>query len=177
MNWPSTTQVLQRYVDFSQVPPDRLALASERGTRVHEACAMYAQGLFSVMVLDNEIAGYVDSFRRWFDCVVAEVIMCETRLIDDALAFHGQPDILVKTPHGGILLVDYKTPLAKAKSWRLQMAAYRHLCVLAGHTPDRCGSLRLSPDGGTPKMEWYEDSAQDFNIFLCALQVHRFFNA
>lgn len=178
MNWPSATQVLQRYVDFSQVPPDRLALAAERGTQVHEACAMYAQGLFSVMVLDNEIAGYVDSFRRWFDRVVDVVILCETRLLDEAMAFHGQPDILVKAKHGEILLVDYKTPVALSKSWRLQMAAYRHLCELAGHVPDRCGSLRLSPDGKAPKMNWYEEeSAQDLNIFLCALNVHRFFNA
>jgi len=170
------TQIISPYVDFSHVPPDRLALASERGTRVHTACAAHAQGLF-MLGLPPDITGYVDSFRRWFDHVVDHVILVEERLADDAMGYHGQPDILVAAKHGETLLVDYKTPVAKSKSWRLQMAAYKRLCELAGYAPDRCGSLRLSPEGKTPAMQWYENSAQDITLFLQALNLWRFFYA
>jgi len=176
MIWPSVTQILNPYVDFSNVPHDRLVLASERGTLVHEACAALAQGVF-LMDIQPEISGYVESFRRWFYPVVDDVLLIETRLADEAMGYHGQPDILVRSKHGEILLVDYKTPLALSKSWRLQMAAYKRLCEMAGFAPDRCGSLRLSPEGKTPAMQWYENSAQDITLFLQALNLWRFFYA
>jgi len=123
-----------------------------------------------------ETQGYFDSFRRWFDKVVDTVIVTEERLTDLAFGYHGQIDLLVKSKHGEILLVDLKTPLIKAKQWQTQMAAYRHLVEKSEYpNPDRTGSLRLSPDGGIPTMDWYESHIEDFNIFLSCLNSYRYF--
>ncbi len=178
MIYPSVTKILQPYADFSMIKPDVLQAASERGTAVHDACFAYATGIPS-FGMDDSVKGYFESFRTWFDKMVSEVLLCEERIIDDALGFHGEPDLVVKAKNGETLLIDIKTPVTKSKSWRLQMAGYAHLIRRIKDIPiNRIGSLRLSPDGGTPKMDWYDGSRdQDFNVFMSALNVYRYFNS
>lgn len=174
---PSVTQVISPWSDFSMIPEKVLEVAAARGTLAHAVCLAYAQGLPSFGI-DESVQGYFDSFRRWFDHVVDEVLLVEERLVDPDFGFSGQPDIIVKAKHGEILFPDLKTPAAKSKSWRLQIAAYRHLAEkVKGITPDRCGSLRLNKEGKTPTMDWYEGSyPQDMRRFLMAVELHRFFN-
>jgi hypothetical protein len=172
---PSVTRIISPWVDFSKITPATLQGAAERGTLIHSACTSIALGIgwFPITNEGRAVVGYVNSFRRWFETVVAEVIFTERELADDRFGFIGHPDMLAST----ILLVDLKSPLAKSKSWRLQLAAYAHLCEQAGYRPDKIGSLRLHPDGKAPKMDWYEESRlQDFNIFLSCLTAYRFFN-
>jgi hypothetical protein len=178
MIYPSVTKVLSPYVDFSMIRDDVLKAAGERGTAAHNACFAYAAGLPSFGMPD-EVKGYFESFKRWFDSAVAEVLFIEERMIDDRFGFHGEPDILVKSKGGEVLLPDLKTPLAKSKSWRLQMAGYNRLIEISDYpNPDRIGSLRLSPEGKTPHMDWYEGNrAADFNVFLSCLNAYRFFNS
>jgi hypothetical protein len=175
MNFPSVTSVISPWVDFSHIPPDRLELASERGTRVHTACAAFAMG-FPPGGLQEGDHGYLQSFEQWFFTVVQDVILVEERLVHEALGFHGQPDLVIRARSGEVMLVDLKTPLVKSKSWRVQMAAYRELCIVNGYKIDRAGSLRLDPEGKPPKCDWYEEGAQDFTVFLSCLNATRFFS-
>jgi hypothetical protein len=175
MNFPSVTSVISPWVDFSHVPPDRLELASERGTRVHTACAAFAMG-FPPGGLQEGDRGYLQSYERWFFATVKKVILVEERLVHTALGYHGQIDLFVEAYSGEFLLPDLKTPLAKSKGWRVQMAGYRELCIVNGYKVDRVGSLRLSPEGKPPKMDWYEEGAQDFTVFLSCLNATRFFS-
>ena len=172
---PTTTEVIAPWTDFSKIPSDVLQRAADRGTSVHAACTTFAMGL-PVISLSYDLAGYFDSYRKWFDQIVAEVIMVEERLFDEANGYCGQIDLLVNTKQDEVILVDLKTPIALSRSWRVQLASYQHLLEMNGYHPDRCGSLRLSPDGKTPKMDFYEGSAaQDFNIFLHCLNAYRYF--
>jgi hypothetical protein len=176
---PTVTECIAPWVDWSKIPPGVLQAAADRGTAVHAACANIAQGI-PVIGISVECAGYVDSFRGWFDTIVEEVLLIEERLFDEANGYCGQIDLLVGTKQGEIWLIDVKTPLALSKSWRVQLAAYHHLCDLWAEKNnvclDRYGSLRLRPDGGIPAVDWYEGSAApDFNIFLSALNCFRFF--
>jgi RecB family exonuclease len=130
------------------------------------------------MGIDQEHQGYVDSFRRWFDMVVDTVILTEERLMDMDFSYHGQIDLLVRSKEGTVDLVDLKTPAAAQKSWKVQLAGYRHLLAISEYpTPDRAGSLRLDKDGRVPRMEWYQNNAQDLCIFTSALNCYRFFNS
>lgn len=179
ISYPSVTEVISLYADYSKISPVVLDAACERGTKVHEICAMIARGEF-VVGIDPAYQGYIDSFRRWYDAVVDVLIFAEERLADMQFGFHGQPDLLVKSKYGEILMVDLKTTAAKSKVWRLQLAAYSHLVTLAypDTGPFRAGSLRLSPVGKTPKMDWYDGSgATDLNVFVSALNVFRYFNS
>jgi len=180
MNAPSVTRVIGPWVDWSHVSEERLALAAERGTLIHDACASIAVGIgwFPVSIEGRAVVGYVQSFRRWFEAVVDEVVFTERELRDDRFGFVGHPDLLVISKDHEKLLIDHKSQVAKSKSWRLQLAAYSHLAEQAGHRPDKIGSLRLHPEGKPPRMDWYDESRlQDFNVFLNCLTAYRFFNS
>jgi hypothetical protein len=176
--FPSVTEVLSPWADFSKVSPAVLQAASERGTAAHDACFAYALGL-PVIGLRADVEPYVTSFKRWFDKVVDDVILCEQRITDtDGFGYHGEPDLLVKTKHPEIILTDLKTPVTKIKTWCVQLAAYKNLCEnYTGLTIDRVGSLRLSPEGKTPKMDYYEYQNQDFAIFISCLNSYRYFKS
>ena len=175
MIYPSVTQVLQPFNDFSKIPADVLERSALRGTLVHDTCANIARGLL-VMNTPPEVEGYVNSFRRWFDLMVADVLLVETRLVDLEFLYHGEPDLIIKAKHGEIILVDNKTPVQLVKTWRLQCAGYVNLATKNGMRPDKAGSLRLSPDGGIARMTFYENSLTDFNYFLMALNLYRLFD-
>ena len=175
MLFPSVTQVLSPFADFSMIPADVLERSCLRGTAVHDACATIARGL-PVMNLTPETAGYVDSYRRWYDLMVDEVLMVETRLVDLDFGFNGAPDLVIRAKNQEIILVDNKTPVQLIKSWRLQCAAYCALVSKNGIVPARSGSLRLHPDGGIARMDFYDNNQGDFNLFLQALNLYRYFN-
>lgn len=175
MLFPSVTQVLSPFVDYSMIPADVLERSCLRGTAVHDACATIARGL-PVMNLTPETAGYVDSYRRWFDLMVDEVLMVETRLVDLNFGYHGEPDLVIRAKNQEIILIDNKTPVQLIKSWRLQCAAYCALSSKNGIDTVRSGSLRLHPDGGIARMDFYDNNQGDFNMFLQALNLYRYFN-
>jgi hypothetical protein len=175
---PTVTEVIGPWVDFSKIPPDTLQAASERGTEVHDACAMIAHGIpwFPITNQTRAIAGYVESYKKWFERIVASTVLLEKRMFSEAHGYCGQLDLVVDIGGGENWLVDLKTPVIKSKSWRVQIAAYQMLCVSNEIKVDRCGSLRLDKNGKLPRMDWYEGSAEkDFNIFLSCLNAFRFF--
>lgn len=173
--FPSVTEVLSPWSDFSMIQQSVLQMAAERGTAVHNACFAYAGGV-PVVGVRPDVEPYLTSFRRWFDKVVDDVMLCEQRITDDKFGFHGEPDLLVRSKHQEIILTDIKTPVTKMKTWRVQLAAYNNLCEkYTGINIHRVGSLRLSPDGKTPKMDYYDYQSQDFNIFLSCLNTYKYF--
>ncbi len=177
MPFPSVTQILSPYSDFSRVPADRLQVAAERGTRVHGICAAIVQGLW-VPMIPEECSGYVASFRQWLDTAKPEILMSEQKLSHPTLQFLGHPDLIVrfpKDPSGTV--VDFKTPLAKQRTWALQLAAYRELARANGYDVTRAGSLRLKPDGGFPIFDEYRDHGRSWAAFLGALSVWNYLQA
>ncbi len=171
--YPSVTQVLKPWSDFSRVDLDLLNMAKERGSEAHAICAAIAQGLWYEEPRP-EVAGYVRSYQDWFESSVSEVCWVETKLVDDVYRFTGTPDLAVilkgdTTPS----LWDIKTPRAVSHLWRYQVAAYRHLARKAGCMVERIGCLRLSPDGGPLILDEYTRTAsRDFNVFLAALTCY-----
>jgi hypothetical protein len=169
----SVTEPLSKYADFSRVPDDLLQLASDRGVAVHRYCQAYALGAWTIEPEGYE--GYCESFRRWFDTYVVEVISVEQEYQDEQFGFIGHPDILAVLKgmgkYDGRDVIDYKSPKVKGSTWELQLAAYKHLTKA-----DKAGSLRLDPNGGVPKMDWIPDDPKLFNLFLMSLNLHRYFN-
>lgn len=177
-SWPSVTQVISPFVDFSQIKADVLEAACKRGTAVHDVCSRIALGEF-VIGIEPAYDGYIRSFEKWFFTQVKEVILAERRLYDEGLCFHGKPDLIVRLVDGRLALVDLKTPIAHQKSWAMQLGAYTRLADVNGYHVDVAGTLRLDPTGKTPKMKWYEDSgngkaAVALSAFLAALSVWNF---
>ena len=172
---PSVTEVLKPWADFSMIPPHILDAAAVRGTATHDVCATIARGL-PVLSVPQNIEGYVASYQRWFDFFVDEVLLVEERLTDLDFGYHGEPDLIIKAKHAEIILIDNKTPVQLLKTWQIQCSGYWNLASKHGITANKCGSLRLHPDGKIAKMEFYNNSLSDFNLFLQALNLYRFFN-
>lgn len=182
MIYPSVTQVLSVYQDFSMVPEHILMMAADRGSRVHAICASLAQKLFvSHRQITPDIEGYIQSFNQWLE-YVDEVVIVEKELMDPHLGFVGHPDLVVKMKgNQHLTLIDLKTPKIIGKTWRAQLAAYWHLTAffLLEHKLKikHCGSLRLKQDGGLPIFDEYTDTRHaDFTAFLSALNAWRYFN-
>lgn len=172
-NYPRISEVLEPFEDFSMVPETTMAQAQYRGTQVHSATAAYALKLF--YSLPSEYAGYFLSFQTWFDKFVKRVIYVEKKLEDPVYGFMGSLDFYGELNSLGMGLIDWKTPLTIYKSWKLRMAAYRRLLDVDKKKVDVVAALQLDPNGGIPKMVRYENSAQDFNVFLGLLNAHHYF--
>ena len=169
--YPSVTEVLAKYSDFSQVNPDRLEAACNRGTAVHRFACAYARGLWAPF--SGEIQGYCQSFQNWFDQYVEKVILTEPYLIDSTHGYDGHLDLLAvlkgdKYPS----VIDYKTPVAKNITWAVQCAAYLNLAKK--WKPKRSGSLRLRADGKPAIFDSCEEGYRDLQIFLSALFAHKY---
>ena len=173
-NLPSVTQILAPFVNFDNVPEQILTRATERGQNVHTICAAICRGLW-LPPIPSECAGYIASFRIWFDKYVEEVIFVEKELVDPVYGFLGHPDFYGRLRSLGMALIDWKTPVTLYKQWKVQLSAYRRLLYVETKQVDVVASLQLDPQGGIPKMGRYEDSAEDFNIFLGLLNAHNYF--
>jgi len=176
---PRVTEILGPYTDFSQVDPEVLQIASERGTAAHEACLAYAVGLWSPV--SDDIAGYLQSFIRWFDLYVIKVLAVEKELIHPVWNYVGHCDLVArvtgykKDPVIGIL--DLKTPVTASMTWKGQLAGYREVEQLEHREHVYAGSLRISRDGSLPKMAWLDqaEEAHAFNAFCGALSAYNYF--
>jgi len=174
----SVTQILSPFSKFDGIPAATLEAAKQRGLRVHAAAAAYLTGTFQVVQLLPEDEGYWASLKDWIDSMVDHVYDVEPELKDETLGFVGHPDLICRV-NGHATVPDWKTPAAQSLSWRPQLAAYCHLAGInyrhhsvywRGMTvqPDKDGKLAK----GTP----YQQSMQDFGVFLSCLNAYRFFN-
>lgn len=168
--FPSVTQVLSPFGDFSRVRPAVLEAAAARGTAVHRLCVGVAKRLF--VQIPPELAGYVKSFRIWWP-VVGELIAAEEKMVEPRLGYVGHPDLVVRIRgDAGLTVVDLKTPAVVGKTWACQLAAYAHL---AGAV--RILSLRLKRDGTRPIInEFTDNQGRHFAAFCAALTTWRYFN-
>lgn len=179
---PSVTliisQVGKHWLNFDNVPKDRLEFACQRGTDFHRLAALHAQKLWIDEIPDSCV-GFFHSFSEWYGDFVEETVMVEQTMIHPTLHFKGTPDTIVRIKgDAGDCLIDWKTPRALSKSWRLQLAAYCELARVNGYPVERVASLQPHPDGGRAKFQGYTESlTPDFAVFWSGLNWWRYFNA
>lgn len=177
MQYFHVTEVLKPYLDFTNVDPNQLDFASQRGTKVHELCAAYAQKIW-IPSIPEYVTGYFQSFKNWFDAQVKRVFLVEEELKDHIFGIIGTPDLIVEMRTEGIVLLDNKTPIRFFRVWKGQIAAYLYLArtyTELGNSIKKGGSLQLDPKGGIAKLTWCPDEKADFAAFLSALNAMRYF--
>lgn len=169
------TEILSVFSDFSQIDPATLANAADRGTRTHKFCELYINNLL-LQPIDEDCKPYFESFVKWFDEMVKEVVYCEERLLCDKFKITGQIDLLLTLKgENKPIIVDLKTPQSESKTWRLQTAAYLYLARQNWDKDiNRRACLMLDRNGGEPKFKEYA-SKGDEQLFFNALELVRFF--
>ena len=171
--YPSVTQVMKPYINTDFFKPEH----AERGTIVHAACLCDIQDLWHPP-LKPEYQGYFDSWKRWADNMIVKVILVETRLYDHDWGLKGKPDLAAVLKGDTMAsLTDLKTSQAEQRSWKLQIAAYRHLLRKdKGISTHRGMCVRLKSDGsGCLVDEYARDYRQDLNVFTGILNAHKYF--
>ena len=181
---PSVTRALGRYVDLQHIPPERLQLATARGTKIHDYIFMDLAELWVPLALITpEIEGYWNSYLIFKNTMIEKTILIEERLTCTCFGYTGILDWAgILTGEKGVTVVDWKSPICEGKTWRSQVAAYWHL--LENHLDPpldlpitRCGALMLSPRGATPSFREYTEFQPDyFNDFLLALGAYQRFS-
>lgn len=162
---------------YSMIPPEVLANAADRGTRVHDYCNSYANNIF-LSHIDEDCEGYVKSFIKWYDDNVEKLISSEERIYNNEYMLTGKYDMIVrlKNDHRNTL-IDIKTPVQSSRSWALQLSAYEILIRADSGVPiHRRIVVQLPKSGGKSKQIEYEDHKKDQNLFLSALHLYHHFN-
>lgn len=171
----SVTAVLRPFVSLDGIPPEVLRAAAERGRRVHAAVAAELSGLFLVQKLPPAEIGYLESFRRWRDIMISEILEVEQRHEDRRLGYFGHPDLVAVLRDGRRAVIDIKTPATEAKTWRAQLAAYRHLVEQVYGKGIIPIAVMLDHAGRVAKAIRYDRTDADFAAFLSALNAYRYF--
>lgn len=163
------TQVLYPFTGLDKIPPDVLANAARRGTRVHNICEAIAEGL-GEMDIDDETRGYVNSFKQWWE-QGHDVVLIEERFWDDDLQITGQVDFIINTPDG-LAIVDLKTSSSVSKSWEGQGSAYAYLAKKSGYDIKKVIFVHLMKNGEPARLHEYP---VDDSFFLSILRVYKHF--
>ncbi|MSR15332.1 MAG: hypothetical protein EXR86_12370 [Gammaproteobacteria bacterium] len=160
---PSVTQILEHAGMISAFCKD--PLAAERGSRVHEACALLAQNQLDLATLDERIMGYVLSYAAFLGAASNwTLIRVEQRVFEPLHQYAGTYDALF---HGW--LIDLKSG-GPAKWHALQLAAYHHAARLDPRF--KRATLYLDSTGKLPRLVEHKDRT-DLPTFLKLLEEFR----
>lgn len=195
--YPRVTEIIRKQTieEFNSIPTDVLANASVRGVKVHEYCSTYLKGLW-LPDIEEEYVPYLNSFINWAQQNVEEPIQFGERLFDDKLQFSGEFDLIVTLKSSKKkALIDIKTTSTVSKSWAIQLAAYKHLCVINNYQIDevynihlkktKAASYSISPLGEKSILHpsivkvysiEHSDLSQGWEIFSSALTCYNYFH-
>ena len=168
------SSVISPFTDFSNIDASVLKNAADRGTRVHKYCELYTKGLLGIEP-EEDAKPYVESFIKWFDRMVQEVLYIEKRLYCDEYMLTGQIDLIVKMAEPEPWIIDIKTPQQESKTWRLQTAGYLHLANKMEPNTYNRACLQLDKNGGVPHLKVYPHHGKDMSLFFDALRLVEFF--
>ena len=156
---PSVTQVMKQASEdhYAGISPQRLAVAADRGTRVHKAVELYELG---IEVIDPEVQPYVTNYR------VAKALKkfqpTEQELMLTNGIFAGTVDMIAELG-GQQVLIDLKATAKFNKDLaEIQLAGYVQLCEYNGIGINGTYILHLTKDGHklhrvTPNYEKWEE--------------------
>jgi len=176
MEYPSVTEVINMFVDFSMVSTMNFNLSISRGNVVHKYCLAIAKGL-TVPELNGEASGYIESFQKWMEYVKPEIVAIEPEVKNDKFGYIGHPDLIYKRGKD-IVLLDIKTGQSPCWAWTIQLAAY-YYCDLPSGPVDAVEILSPHPQGDLARVLVYPKSVinKAYSIFINMLNVYRYKNS
>lgn len=174
MTIPRVTEILNSFTSYDQVPKDILNRAAARGTSVHAICAGIAKGAWIPDgMIDEELKGYVNSFKIWSDKQVKKYVLVEKRFTNED--YTGQIDFVVVGNDDELYLVDLKTSAAPQRTYPVQMAAYRHLLGINSVQVKGAMLVYLNKNGEFPEVNLITDTSKEMSVFWSALECWKYF--
>lgn len=166
---PSVTQILAPLCSFEGIPEAVLDAKRDLGQRVHFACQLDDEDDLDESSVEDDVAPYLDGWRRFLRDTGARVLHNEQKVFDRVLMFAGTLDNVLEF-NGAKWLVDKKTSFALPHAVGPQTAAYQR--ALGDLSVTHRGAVRLRADGS------YRfdplSRPDDWSVFMACLTLHRF---
>jgi len=162
------TDILSPFSGLSNINPDVLKNAGNRGTLVHEIIEGIEQGFGKENVPEIAI-GYIESYEKW--AAGKDFLPAAKRFYENELMITGLIDSIYRDGED-LVLVDYKTPAKESKTWAIQASAYSFMCKKNGYNISRIEFIKLDKTGKYPKVYTY---VENMDMFLKILECYKFF--
>lgn len=175
---PSVTHILNDVLDeYSDIDPETMRRAQERGTAVHKTCELYDKDQLDFESLDPVIAPYLEAYIRFLSETGFNPQVIEQSVNSLKYGYAGTLDRIGAPKRSkNRWQVDIKTSSALGKSVGPQTAAYDQAAREGGWIEPKEKvqrfALQLKDDGNYRLVPF--DSATDFNVFLSALTIYKF---
>ncbi len=141
--------------------------ATDRGTLVHSATALYDQGRLNMNGVRDDVLPYLDGWIKFREESKCKILEIETRLYSETLGYAGTIDRIIKL-HGRWAILDLKACAPQA--WHgMQLAAYRSLVPGAGY---KTFILHLRNTGTFKLVE--TEAEPERQAFLAALNIYNY---
>ena len=141
---PSVTQLMKSSSEayYSNISTQRLAIAADRGTRVHQA--IYDYDTLGLLTIDEEIKPYLNEYIIAKNRYKFQPLAQEFKLTNGIFA--GTLDMLAEF-NGRQVIIDLKATSVLNKSLaEIQLAGYDELCTYNGIGVNECYILHLMKD-------------------------------
>ena len=142
------------------------------GTSLHNVCHAFNRDQSFEMPATSQIG-------QWFEMVIDTVIETEQLVVSKKFSYAGTFDLLAVLKGDTIpSVIDLKTSKDFWPTMALQLAAYREALLEEGKKVNRRLVVRIDKlETGKLEVKEYIQHAQDFNAFLAALSLFRYFGS
>lgn len=156
--------------EYEKVPAPILARALERGTFVHELCALHDQDHLDPATVDPALAGYHAAWIKFREDFEPDPRFIETPLAHDLYQYCGTPD-RAGLYRGQPTIPEIKTGKSVPKTVALQLTAQRMLLEANGWSSERTRLVvvQLGADGSLNVM----DVPKQDGSWLACLSVYQ----
>lgn len=148
LEYPSVTEVLRPWEDWSIIPPHVLEVAALRGSEVHSWIRTKLTAHFAPYELlgpmKDILVPYCESWKQWADLALDKVLVVEAGIYCNCFHYYGHLDcVAMLKGDAAWTLLDWKTPILSKRSWISQLSAYKHLVeghlCICGHEKSKHG--------------------------------------
>jgi len=149
------------------------------GTSVHNVCRVFNRDQSFEVPVTSQIGQMFNAYRRWFEMAIDTVIETEQLAVSKKFGYAGTFDLLAVLKGDTIpSVIDLKTSKDFWPTMALQLAAYREALLEEGKQVNRRLVVRIDKlETGKLEVKEYTQHARDFNAFLAALSLFRYFES
>jgi hypothetical protein len=173
--FPSVSQVIAFFCDFSRVKPDVLERKRQIGRATHKCIELHADGALDLDSIDPAVQPYFDSWLKFIATKPVLIVDAEKIVYSKTHRVAGRLD-LVGVMDDTLWLLDAKCVDKMSPETALQTAAYAELYrETTGTKIAKRGGLQLQPDGSCARLFPYENRS-DWMVFLNARNLYTWIN-
>ena len=175
--YPSVSDVYSHYCkpSYAGMSLEEIIKLEEKHSYIRSHCVAVAMDMWTTDTND-EYKLYIESFRKWQQENIKEVIATQILLFDDVNRFTGRIDIICTLKNDELVAITIKTS-KKSKSWELQLSAYKNLCYTNRYDVKRNIILQLSKKGEIATEFECDDIDKSWSIFNNILNGWHYFKS